>query len=139
MVDVATVNVMQNGFRNVILRVTLFSDGSGITNQKIFDASSTGAFGVNRAGQIFYPGIHTKVRAIDYDIQDMKMRVQWEAAPSQDIFPLGNAPEDFDWTRMGGLPVPPGLAGATGSILLTSINQAPQSTFFMTMYLTKNV
>lgn len=140
MAETAVVNVMTNGYRNVVLRVTYVSvDGSGIAGQTIFDATSAGAFGVNRAGQVFYPGIHTKLIHLDYDVQDTKIRLQWAATTPQDILALGNAPEDFDWTRMGGLPVPSNLAGATGSILLSTLNQAPASTFSMVLYLRKNV
>lgn len=138
MADVAVVNVEANGYRNVILRATLVSDGSGITAQKIFDATSTGIYGVNRGGQVFYPGVHATVVGLDYDVQDMRLRLQWEATSNQDILALGNAPEDFDWTRFGGIRVPSGLAGATGSILLTTLNQQVGSTFSLILYLRKN-
>lgn len=140
MAETANVTVMTNGYRNVVLRCTFVSiDGTGITNQTIFDATSSGAFGVNRAGQVFYPGIHTKLIHLDYDVQDTKLRLQWVATTNQDILALGNAPEDFDWTRMGGIPVPPTLVGATGSIMLSTVNAAPQSTFSLILYLRKNV
>lgn len=138
MAETCVVNVEQNGYRNVILRCTLLSDGSGITNQKIYDATSTGPYGVNRAGQLFYPGIHTTVVALDYDAQDLKLLIQWEASVNANIFALSNAPEDFDFRNFGGIRVPGGLAGATGSILVSTVNQAPQSTFTFVLYLRKN-
>ena len=139
MADTPTTVVMTNGYRNVVLRCSLVSDGSGLTNYKVFDASSAGAFGVSKAGQTFYPGIHTKILGLDYDVQDLKLRIQWEATANQDVIVLGNAPEDYDWRKFGGIPCPPGLAGATGSLLITTINQAPQSTFNLVIYLAKNV
>ena len=139
MADVPVVSIEQNGYRNVVLRITLVSDGSGFTNYKIYDATSTGAFGVSAAGQMFYPGIHTTVVGLDYDVQDMKLRLQWEATTNQDILALGNAPEDFDWTRFGGIRVPSGLTGATGSILLSSQDSAIDATFSLVLYLRKNV
>lgn len=145
MPDLATVNIEANGYRNYILRATYVSpDGAGITNQVIYDATSgfagtTGiSSGVNKAGQIFYPGIHTTVVALDYDVQDVKVRLQWQANVNQDILALGNAPEDFNWERFGGIRVPAALAGATGSILLSTVNEAPQSTFTIVLYLRKN-
>ncbi len=139
MVDAVTVNIETNGFRNIVLRCTLVSDGSGVTNQKIYDATSSGAFGVVVGGQTFYPGVHTTLIGLDYDVQDMKVRLQWEATANQDIVAMGNAPQDFDWKRIGGLRVPSGLTGATGSILLSTLNQAPDSTFWMVLYLRKGV
>lgn len=139
MAETAIISVENNGYRNVVIRGTLVSDGSGITNQKIYDATSGGAFGVNRAGQVFYPGVNTKVVGFDYDAQDLKLRVQWEATANQDIFPIGNAPEDFNWTRFGGIRVPVGLAGATGSILISTVDQQVNATFFFLLYLRKGV
>jgi hypothetical protein len=140
MAETCVVNTEMNGYRNVVLRLTYVSaDGSGITNQKVYDASSAGAYGVVRAGQTFYPGVHTTVIGLDYDVQDTKIQVQWEATANADIFPLGNAPEDFDWTRIGGLRVPATLTGATGSILVSTLDQVPGATFFVLLYLRKNV
>lgn len=139
MVDTPTTVTMTNGYRNVIIRSSLVSDGSGLTNYKVYDATSSGTFGVVKAGQTFYPGIHSKILGIDYDVQDMRLRIQWEASVNQDVAVFGQAPEDFDWRRFGGIPCPPGLAGATGSILLTTVNQAPQSTFALVLYIAKCV
>lgn len=140
MAETCVVNVEANGYRNVVLRCTYLSvDGSGVTNQKIYDATSGGTYGVNRGGQVFYPGLHTTVVALSYDAQDLKLRLQWEATTSQDIFALGNAPEDFAFRDFGGIRVPAGLTGATGSILVSTVNQAPTSTFTFLLYLRKNV
>lgn len=139
MAETCSVNVEANGYRNVILRCTLLSDGSGITNQKIYDATSTGNYGVSKFGQMFYPGVHTTVVGLDYDAQDLKLLIQWEATTNQNIMVLSNAPEDFRFERFGGIRVPAGLAGATGSILVSTVNQAPQSTFSFILYLRKNV
>lgn len=137
MADTTTLSVIENGFRNVVLRFTDFSDGTGLTDFVLFNATSSGGFGVTIAGQTLFPGIHTKLVGLDYDVQDMKVRLQWEATANADLLVLGNAPEDFDWTRFGGIPVPPGLTGATGSILLTTANAAPGSTCSLILRLRK--
>lgn len=139
MPDTPTTVVMTNGYRNAIIRCSLVSDGTGLTNYKVYDATSSGAFGVSKFGQMFYPGVHSKILGIDYDVQDLKLRLQWEANVNQDVVVLGNAPEDYDWRRFGGIPCPPGLAGATGSLLISTVNTAPQSTFNLVLYLAKNV
>lgn len=139
MADVITVQVIENGFRNVVLCGALVSDGSGVTAQKIFDATSTGIFGVNQAGQVFYPGIYTKIIGMDFDVQDQKFKLEWEASANSLILALGTSPEDFNWTRSGGIPVPHSLAGATGSILLSTINPMPNATLSFILYLRKGV
>lgn len=140
MAETAPVFIEANGYRNVILRIPFLSvDGSGITLQKVFDATPTGAFGVSKAGQNFFPGIHTSIVGMDYDAQDLKLQLLWEATANSTIVSLGNAPEDFFWGRFGGIRCPIGLAGATGSILLSTVNAAPQSTFTLILYLRKNV
>ncbi len=142
MADTANIvlRTMINGYRNVVVRASLVSDGSGLTAYKLYDASSAGIYSVIApGGQIVYPGIHSKLVGLDYDVQDMKINLLWDATTPESILALGSAPEDFDWKRMGGLPVPPGLVGATGSILITTINQAPQSTFALILYIRKNV
>jgi hypothetical protein len=138
MADVASVQIIENGFRNVVLNVGLVSDGSGITNQKIFDATSSGVYGVNIGGQVFYPGIHTKVIGMDFDVQDMKFKLEWEASANQLIAAYGASPTDFNWRKMGGIPVPV-TAGATGSILLSTIDPMPDSTLSFILFLRKDV
>lgn len=134
------VAIENNGYRNIVIRASLVSDGTGLANYKLYDATSAGVYGVTApGGQMVYPGVNTKLVGLDYDVQDMKLRLQWDAGTPQDILALGSAPEDFNWKRFGGIRVPAGLTGATGSILLTTVNQAPQSTFMLVLYLIKNV
>ena len=145
MADTANIVVRleNDGYRNTIVRASLVSDGSGLTNFVLVDPTAAAAGAVNlsviQAGQVFYPGTHLTITGLDYDVQDMKLRLQWGATANEDILALGSAPEDFNWVRFGGIRVPSGLAGATGQILLTTVNQAPQSTFALVLYLRKNV
>lgn len=128
-----------NNYRNLIVRASLVSDGSGLSNYKLFDAASA-TFGVTApGGQKVTPGIHVSIAQLHYDVQDMKIRLQWEATANEDILALGSAPEDFDWRDFGGIRVPSGLAGATGSILVTTVGFSVNSTFSMILHLRKNV
>lgn len=132
--------VLANNERNVIIRASLESDGTNNETFKIYDATSAGSFGVRApGGQIVYPGIFTKIVQLDYDVQDMKMALRWEATTDQDIAPLGSAPENFDWRPFGGLTVPAGLVGATGSIKVVSLNPIVGATYFLVLYLRKGV
>jgi hypothetical protein len=142
MADSANVvtTVETNGYRNVVIRSVLRSDGSGLSAYKVYDATSAGAYGVTApGGQVVYPGVHSKLVGLDYDVQDMKLELLWDATTPQNLLSLGSAPEDFDWTRFGGIRVPSGLVGATGSILVTTINPVPDSTFALILYIRKGV
>lgn len=134
-----TLNVETNGFRNVILRATQVSDGTDGEKVTIYNATSTGAFGVNIAGAIYYPGVRTTVTQIKYDVQDAKINLLWEATTDTSIMPLGSAPEDFNFTDFGGIQVPAGLAGATGSIKIQTIQPTVGATYAVIIYLRKNV
>lgn len=138
MADVATVTVETNNARNVILRVALLSDGSGVALQKIFDAASA-TFANTVAGQAFLPGVHTTIVGMDFDVQDQKFALYWEAGANALIGAWGSSPESFDWKEIGGIRVPAGLAGATGSILLSTIDPMPDSTLSIILKLRKNV
>ena len=139
MASTNTLNVETNGYRNVVIRATQVSDGTDGETVTIYNATSTGAFGVSKAGQMFYPGIYTAVVGLDYDVQDMKIALQWEATTDTNIMPLGSAPEDFNWTRFGGIRVPAGLAGATGSIKIKSLQPLVGATYTVVLYLRKRV
>lgn len=134
------IQIQQNNLRNAIIRVALESDGTQNETFVIYNATSGGSFGVTApGGQIMYPGINTKLVGLDYDVQDMKIALRWQATTDQDILPLGSAPEDFNWTRFGGLTVPSGLAGATGSIKLVTIGAIAGATASVILYLRKGV
>lgn len=139
MASTNTLNVEQNGYRNVVIRATQVSDGTDAESVTIYNATSSGAFGVSKQGQTFYPGVHTTIVGLDYDVQDMKLRLMWEATADVDILPLGSAPEDFRWERFGGLRVPSGLTGATGSIKAVSSGPLVGATYSIILYLRKNV
>ena len=69
----------------------------------------------------------------------MKIALRWEATTDQDILALGSAPEDFNWSRFGGIRVPTGLAGATGSIKIVSLSPVVGATYSVILYLRKRV
>src|SRR5882672_10366230 len=135
MVDTPVVRIEANGDRNAIVRLSLKSDGSGLANYKLFDASSAGVFGVRRAGQTFYPGLHTALVGMDFDVDGMRAQLLWEASANEEIVSFGASPESFDWKGFGGIRVPSGLAGATGSILVTTIAAAANATLGMVLYI----
>jgi len=140
MASTNTLQILENGYRNVVIRATQVSDGTPNESVTIYNATSSGSFGVTApGGQIVYPGIYTSIIGLDYDVQDMKMVMRWEATTDQDILALGSAPEDFRWDRFGGIRVPTGLDGATGSIKMISQDPLVGATYSVILYLRKRV
>jgi len=140
MASTNTLQVITNNYRNVVIRATQVSDGTDGESVTIYNATSGGSFGVTApGGQIIYPGIFTKIIGLHYDVQDMKLMMRWEATADQDILALGNAPEDFDWRSFGGIRVPSGLAGATGSIKLVTKSPIVGATYSVILRLRKGV
>lgn len=140
MASVNTLQVIENGYRNVVLKATQVSDGTDGESVTIYNATSSGIYGVRApGGQIVYPGIYTSIIALDYDVQDMKIALRWEATADQNAIVMGSAPEDFNWRKMGGIPCPKGLVGATGSIKLVSLGPTVGATYTVLLYLRKRV
>lgn len=139
MASTNTLQIIENGFRNVVIRASQISDGTDGEAVTIYNATSSGSFGVNKGGQIFYPGIYTKIVNLWYDVQDCKIAIRWEATADQDILPLGAAPEDFDFTKFGGIPVPSGLVGATGSIKVVTLQPVVGAVYSVIIRLRKGV
>lgn len=133
------VNVVEtNNPRNAIVRVNILSDGVGTIGLKIWDAAAA-ANGYIVQGQVLLPGVHTTLIGLDFDVQDMKFRLDWEATADQLLFVSGASPESFDWKDIGGLRVPAALAGATGSIKLSTIGAAANASLSLILHLRKNV
>lgn len=138
MASTNTLQVIENGSRNVVIRASQISDGTDGELVTVYDATSTD-FGVNIAGNVTVPGIYTKLVGLFYDVQDMRISIQWDADTDQDILPLGSAPEDFNFKKFGGIPVPTGLTGATGSIKIKSLGPTVGATYFAILMLRKGV
>lgn len=139
MADTPTLNVIQNGYRNLILGMNLVSDGSGLSNYKVFDATST-TYGVNKGGQVFVPGTAAKVVGIDYDVQGMSFTLSWDATTDRLFFTSGASPESFDWRAFGGQgPYTNGVlfTGADGSILVNTLGAAANATLNIILYIRK--
>ncbi|MFW7267790.1 hypothetical protein ACMAUO_07435 [Gluconacetobacter sp. Hr-1-5] len=132
MADVTTVQVIANGPRNLVLRVTDVSDGTGLAAMKIVDAQSM-AFAVG--GQV--PGVHLTVRRIAYDVHGMVARLQWEATDPVDLATLSGFGH-LDFRRFQGVPNPK-AAGATGSILLTTMGAGAGSAVTIVLEMIKGV
>lgn len=132
MADIVTSQIITDGPRNLVMKFTNFSDGTGEIGVKKVDAQSAG-FAVNGA----LPGIHLKVRQIFYDIRGMGVRLLWDATTATDMVILGGF-GSLDYRHFGGLQNPQN-AGATGSILFTTIGAVPNADYNITLEMIKGV
>ncbi|ACI52304.1 conserved hypothetical protein [Gluconacetobacter diazotrophicus PA1 5] len=135
MADMTTTQVIANGPRNLIIKLTDVSDGTGLSGFKVVDAQSA-AYAAG--GQV--PGVHLKVRRIVYDVHGMVVRLQWEAKAPVDLATLSGFGH-LDFRRCQGLSNPGVTAapGATGSILLTTIGAAAGGAFTIHLEMIKGV
>ncbi len=135
-----TLQVLENGYRNCVIKATQVSDGTDGEAVTIYNATSSGAFGVTApGGQIVYPGIYSSIAALQFDTQDMKFALRWEASVDRDILVMGASPEDMDFKKWGGIVVPSGLAGATGSIKVVSLGPQVGASYSIIINIRKRV
>lgn len=138
MADTVATQILQNGPRNIVVKFTNFSDGTGESLVKKIDATSTGPYGVSVKGQTFYPGIHLSLYEIHYSIDSMALRLQWEASSNADLAILAPNPGNMKFVKYGGLTVPV-VAGATGSVLFTTEGAVINASYTVIMHFKKNV
>lgn len=138
MADTVSTQIIQNGARNIVVKFTNLSDGTGESAVTKVNATSSGPYGVSVKGQTFYPGIHLTVWKIEYDVKAMGLRIQWDATSAQDMVNLGPENGRMDYGFAGGLTVPV-ITGATGSILFTTTGAMANSSYTVVLHLKKNV
>lgn len=121
---------LYDGARNVQLKYTIYSDGTGQTGVKIIDVTTLNP----------NPGTHMKLRRLRYNIEGMYCRLQWDASTPIDIAVLGGGTNilDFSDEYAGGFPNNAG-AGVTGSILLTTTGSLAGSNATLNLELIKGV
>lgn len=136
MVDAVTSQLVFNGRRHLVYKFTNESDGTGEAAVKKVDAASA-TNGIFLQGNTILPGVHLKITRIRYDIRNMGLRLLWEATANTDILVLGGF-GNFDFRDTGGLQNP-AAAGATGSILFTTVGAAAASGYFVELVMTKGI
>lgn len=137
--DLVTTTLLENGPRRWAYLFTNFSDGTGEVSVPKVDGSATGPLGVTIAGNTLYPGVHLKVTELRFQVTDMSLRMQWDANVDQDFVTLSPGADTLDYHKTGGVFIPPGLAGATGKILFTTVAQQVNSSYSVWILGTKGV
>lgn len=132
MADVVTSQTIINGPRNLIIKFTNESDGTGESGVKKVDATSA-----TFANQGVVPGVHLKIARVTFTVSGGELRMQWEASSNTDIDILAYTGTQ-DYTFFGGL-TNPNAAGATGSILFTTVGFTSGSSYTVVLEMLKCV
>lgn len=136
MANVTTSQIIVNGERDAVVRLTCFSDGTNENDVLKIDATKTGPFGNIIGGKTIYPGLNLCVRRVWYDVNGMTVRLLWKGAPSADMLLLAGF-ADMDFRQFAGLGVPADVAGATGSISVSTVGAMAGSAYSLILALSK--
>jgi hypothetical protein len=124
MVDTVTSQVIINGPRNLIMKFTNESDGTGESGVTKVNAGTLGT------------GVHLTVARIIYAINSGSVRVMWNATAPTDMDIISGF-GTLDYTFFGGLPNPMNT-GADGSINVTTVGFTAGSSYTITLEMIKN-
>jgi len=124
-----TSQVLIDGARNFVIRLTGVQDGTGIqqTNVMVVDVSAMNP----PAGASF------KVKRIDATILGGIVQLLWDA-PAPSVFANLQLAEDHDYSRFGGQSSA-GVEDATGSILLSTLGFDVGSSYDLTIECIKGI
>ena len=143
MADAVTSQIIHNGPRNFVARFTNISDGTGESAVTKINAAS--ANGVVIAGNTIYPGTNFKITAVKFAVTGMQVELLWVATSNQQFMVLSGA-DHWYFKDQGGITVPSGLSGATGSVAFTTLASPAASpvnlknaTYDITIYATKGI
>lgn len=124
MADTVTSQTIVNAARNLIMKFTNESDGSGESGVTKVNAGSLGT------------GVHLTVARIIYTVNSGSVRVLWNASVPTDMDILAGF-GTLDYTFFGGLTNPMN-AGADGSINFSTVGFTNGSSYTITLEMIKN-
>ena len=145
MADAVTSTTLQDGPRNLVMRFTNVSDGTG--ESAVTKVNAASAHGVVIAGQTIYPGVNLKITKVKFAVTGMQLQLSWVATANQTFMVLSGA-DHWDFKDQGGVSNPgtASLAGSTGSIAFTTVaspaaspSNLKNATYDVTLYMTKGI
>lgn len=131
MADTVVTQVLSNGPKNLVIRCTNFSDGTGESAVAKFDATSS-----TYANKGQTPGVYARLTRVQYDIRNGGLRILWDATSDEDCLVLD---ESGDLKFNPPLGPPSSLAGRTGSLLFTTVGFMANSGYSVILHINKNV
>lgn len=125
MADATTSQILVDGDRNVVMKFTNVSDGTGEAAVLKVDVSTLAGAPDS-----------VKIERIDYDIFGMAVNILWDATTDVTGIVLANH-GTLDFCEFGGLINNAGT-GKTGDILFTTIGHSANDTYSIVLHMKKN-
>jgi hypothetical protein len=125
MADAVTTQVIHDGARNAVIKLTNLSDGTGEAAVLKVDVST-----------LFGTPTGVRIKKIHYDVSGMVVTLLWDATSDVRIIDLGSNCGEMDYSDFGGLTNNSG-AGKTGDILLTTTGHTLADSYTLILELTK--
>lgn len=129
MVDAVTTQTLESGDKNLVMKFTNISDGTGESAVTKVDVSTY----TSSTGQVC-TGV--RIIGIDYDISGMVVRLLWDASTDQIIATLGDGRFSFDWEKFGGI-VNNGGSGENGDIAFTTVGHTSGDSYSIILRMVK--
>lgn len=126
MADATTLQTIIDGARNVVVKATNISDGTGEAAALKVDVSTLSG---NPSS--------VSIEKIYYDISGMAVNILWDATTDVPAIVLSNGQTTLDFNEFGGLTNNAG-AGVTGDILFSTIGAALNDTYSIILHMRKN-
>jgi hypothetical protein len=130
MPDTVTTRIIANGARNLVMRFTNFSDGTGESAIAKVDATDT-AYGYKGVA----PGTNLRVKKVVWSVGGGTLRILWDATADEDAFVLHREGE----ICCSPLVKCPAIAGATGILRFTTVSFVAGSGYDVTLHMIKGV
>lgn len=118
-----------DGARNVQVKAVSVSDGTGLTNSIIINASTLSP----------NPGAHMKIRRIRFAIAGLNLRVQWDGGTPADIAYLSPGEDVLDFTNSYAGGFPNNATTPNGNVIVTTNGQIANSGFTLELECVKGV
>lgn len=130
MADTVTTRILANGARNLVMRFTSLSDGTGESAVAKVDASDV-AYGYKGVA----PGVYLKIKQVSWRVPVGAVRVLWDATTDEDALILsGEGFEGFNPHIKC-----PAISGATGILRFTTAGFLANSSYDVTLHMIKGV
>lgn len=126
MADAVTTQVILDGAKNAVIKLTNLSDGTGEAAVLKVDVSALSGAPSS-----------VSIKKIHYDVSGMVVTLLWDATTDVRIVDLGSNCGEMDYSGFGGLPNNAG-AGKTGDILLTTTGHTAGDSYTIILELVKN-
>ncbi len=128
MTDIVSVQTLMDDRRNLVVKCTNLSDGTGETNVRKVDVSTLSPPN---------PTTHMKLWWCQYDITGMSVRLQWEGTPNADILVLGGFGSEMEFGEFGG--IWNNASGGTGNVSLTTVGADPGDSYTLVLHFKKGI